>query len=54
MVDWSDDADYSVHKLVSRASWLYKTIGEEAVLHFQHVKNRLNFTLNLEDLFGRN
>lgn len=54
MVDWSDDADYTVHKLVSSASWLYQIMGEEAVLHYEQVKKSLNFTLNLEDLFGRN
>lgn len=53
MVAWSDEADYSIHKLVSCASWLYKKIGADAMHHYEQVERALHFSLGLEDLFGR-
>jgi len=53
MVAWSDEADYSVHKLVSCASYLYRKMGEEAISHYEEVEKTLNFNLGLEDLIGR-
>jgi hypothetical protein len=53
MVAWSDEADYSIHKLVSCASWLYRKMGEEAILHFEQVEKTLNYNLSIQDFFGR-
>lgn len=52
MVAWSDDADYSIHKLVRCASWLYKKIGVDAIIHYEQVERTLHFSLGWDDLVG--